>query len=50
MLCFTEIPELNAISVDPDQMLCSASSDLGLHSLPITLLGVGVGLQTTLHY
>ena len=27
-------------SGDPDQMLHSAASDLGLHCLPITLLGV----------
>ena len=29
-----------ANSGDPDQMPCSAASDLGLHCLPITLLGV----------
>ena len=29
--CFIEISELNAHSVDPDQMPCSATSDLGLH-------------------
>ena len=29
---------------DPDQTPCSAPSDLGLHCLPITLLGVS-GLQ-----
>ena len=28
--CFTEIPILNANSVDPDQMPHSAASDLGL--------------------
>ena len=32
--------ELFANSGDPDQMLLSATSDLGLHCLPITLLGV----------
>ena len=32
--------ELFANSCDPDQMLHSAASDLGLHCLPITLLGV----------
>ena len=32
--------ELFANSGDPDQVLHSAASDLGLHSLPITLLGV----------
>ena len=36
--CFKEIPELNANSVDPDQMPHSAVSDLGLHCLPICLL------------
>ena len=39
-LCFIEIPVFNASSVDPDQMLHSAASDLGLHCLQITLLGV----------
>ena len=37
---FTEIPVFNANSEYPDQMLHSAASDLGLHCLPITLLGV----------
>ena len=31
--------ELFANSGDPDQMLHSGASDLGLHCLPITLLG-----------
>ena len=31
---------LLANSGDPDQMLHSAASDLGLHCLPITLVGV----------
>ena len=31
-----EIPVLNANSVDPDQMPCSAASDLGLDCLPIS--------------
>ena len=31
--------ELFAISGDPDKMLCSVVSDLGLHYLSITLLG-----------
>ena len=35
--CFIEIPVLNANSVDPDQMLHSVASDLGLHWLPVTL-------------
>ena len=35
-----EIPVVNANSVDPDQMLHSVVSALGLHCLPITLLGV----------
>ena len=32
--------ELFANNEDPDQTLPSAASDLGLHCLPITLLGV----------
>ena len=32
--------ELVANSGDPDETLHSAASDLGLHCLPITLLGV----------
>ena len=32
--------ELFVNSGDPDQMQCSAASDLSLHCLPITLLGV----------
>ena len=32
-LLILEIPVLNANSVDPDQMLHSAASDLGLHCL-----------------
>ena len=40
LLCFIEIPVFNANSVDPDQMQHSVASDLGLHCLPITLLGV----------
>ena len=32
--------ELFANSGDPDQMLQNAASDLGLHCLPVTLLGV----------
>ena len=32
--------ELFANSGDPDQTLRSVASDLGLHCLPITLLGV----------
>ena len=35
---FIEIPVFNANSVDPDQMLCSAMSDLGLHCLPMSLV------------
>ena len=34
------IPVLYASGVDPDQMPHSAASDLGLHCLPIILLGV----------
>ena len=36
--CFVEISELNANSVDPDQTPRSASSDPGLHCLPMSLL------------
>ena len=32
--------ELFANSGDPDQTTLSAASDLGLHCLPVTLLGV----------
>ena len=32
--------ELFANSGDPDQLLCSAASELGLHCLPIKHLGV----------
>ena len=35
--------ELFANSGDPDQRLGSEASGLGLHYLPITLLGVGCG-------
>ena len=38
--CFVEIPVFNGNSVDPDQMLHSAASDMGLHCLTITLLGI----------
>ena len=33
--CFTEMPVINANSVDPDQTPHSAASDLGLHGLPM---------------
>ena len=36
--CFIEIPVFNANSVDPDQMLCIAASDLGPHFLPMSHL------------
>ena len=44
-LCHLDIPivktaKLFANSGNPDQMLHSATSDQGMHSLPITLLGV----------
>ena len=40
-LCLIEIPVFYANSVDPEQMLHpAAASDLGLHCLPVTLLGV----------
>ena len=38
--CYIEIPMFNANSIDPDQMLQYAASDLGLHWLPIILLWV----------
>ena len=41
--------ELFANSEDPDQMPCSVASDLGLHCLPITLLGVS-RLQWVKHH
>ena len=37
--CFVEISECNANNVDPDQMLHSAASDLGLHCLPMSFYG-----------
>ena len=36
LLCFIKIPIFNVNSVDPNQIL---HSDLGLHCLPVTLLG-----------
>ena len=39
LLCFIEILVINANSVDPDQTPRSVASDLGLHSLPVTILG-----------
>ena len=39
-ICFIEIPVFNANSVDPDQMRQNAASDLGLHCLLVTLLGL----------
>ena len=36
--CLIVSPVFNANSEDPDQMLCSATSDLGLHRLPMSLL------------
>ena len=35
--CSIKRPVSNANSVDPDQMPHSAASDLGLHSLPLSL-------------
>ena len=40
IIMFIGIPVINANSVDPDQMLHSVASDLGLHFLLITILGV----------
>ena len=39
LLCVAEISIFNANSGDPDQMPHSATSDLGMHFLPMTLLG-----------
>ena len=41
--------EICANSGDHDQMLHSVASDLGLHCLPITLLGVSRLLRGMLH-
>ena len=40
VLCFIEIPIINANSIDPDHTPRFAASDLGLHCLPVTILGV----------
>ena len=40
LLCFIEIPVINANNVYSDQLPCSVAYDLGLHCLPITFLGV----------
>ena len=32
------MPEVNANNIDPDQIPCSVSSDLGLHCLPMSHL------------
>ena len=42
--------ELFANSDDTDQMLHSAASDLGLHCLPITLLGVSPDYNGLKHH
>ena len=42
--------EVCANSEDPDQMLCSAASDLGLHYLPYSLLGVSRLQWDILHH
>ena len=42
---FTEISELNANSVNPDQTPRSVASDLGLHRLPMSLLWDAIGLN-----
>ena len=44
-LCFIEIPVFNVNSVDPDQTPQNAASDLGLHCLPVTLLGLIIKLK-----
>ena len=40
LLSFIEIPVVNTNSEDPDQMLHTVASDLGLHCLTIIILGV----------
>ena len=40
LLCFIEVPVVNANSADPEQMPHSGASDLGLQCLSITLFGV----------
>ena len=46
---YRKMVELFANSGDPDQMPCSAASDLGLHCLPKTLSGVST-LKSVKHY
>ena len=40
LVCFIEIRIFDVNSVDPDQTPHSAASDLGLHCLPVTFMGV----------
>ena len=40
VLCFVEVPVVDANSEDPDQKPHSGASDLGLPCLPFTLLRV----------
>ena len=40
VVCFIKIPVSNANSVDIDQMLHSAASDLGLHCLSMSINGL----------
>ena len=37
-MCFRNIPVFNANTLEPDQVPCSAASDLGLDCLPMSLL------------
>ena len=45
-----EIPVSNADIVDPDQMMCSATSDLGLQCFPVAHLGVPLLKWVTVFY
>ena len=40
LLCLIKIPVFNANSVNPEQMQCSAVSDLGLYCRSVTFLSV----------
>ena len=48
--CFIEIPVFNTNSVDPDQMLHSVASDLGLHCLLMSFLWDGLTLLLIMRF
>ena len=48
LLCFIEIPIVNAKSEDPNQTPRSVASYLGLHCLTITLLGLQTAMSKTI--